>query len=129
MAQLGDGLIVRVSINGWDALCEQFVQRFALQRKCIRDLMEITKIVRQDNEALPEFKERWSDEASRISGVPEIMQIFSFIVGCKNPELAKRFAEKVPQTVTEMMIRVDNFIRSEKAFRSAEVPRGERIDN
>lgn len=28
-----------------------------------------------------------------------------------------------------MMIRVDDFIRSEKAYRSAEVPRGERMDN
>ena len=91
--------------------------------------MEITKIVRQANEALPEIKERWTDEASSISGVPKIMQISSFIDGCKNPELAKRFAEKVPQTVTEMLVRVDDFIRSEKAFRSAEVPRGEKIDN
>ena len=47
----------------------------------------------------------------------------------KSPELAKRFAEKVPQTVTKMMMRVNGFIHSERAFRSAKIPRGERIDN
>jgi hypothetical protein len=112
-----------------DMLSEQFVLRFALRRKCIRDPMEITKIVRQANEALPEFKERWTNEASRISGVQEIMQISSFVDGCKCPELAKRFSEKVPRTVTETMMRVDDFIRSEKAYRSAEIPGGEKIDS
>ena len=61
------------SIDSWNALSEQFVLRFALRRKCIRVPMEITKIIRQANKALPEFKERWTDEASRISGVPEVM--------------------------------------------------------
>ena len=89
--------------------------------------MEITKITRKANEALSEFKEQWTDEASRISGVPELMQISSFIDGCKSPELAKRFSEKVPQTVTEMMMRVDDFIRSERAFRLTEVPKGEHL--
>jgi hypothetical protein len=42
----------RGSIDDWDTLCEQFVQRFALRRKCVRDPMEITKIVRKANEAL-----------------------------------------------------------------------------
>ena len=106
----------RGSIDNWDALCEQFVQRFALRRKCVRDPMEITKIVRHANEALSEFKERWTDEASRISGVPEVMQISSFMNGSKCPELAKRFSEKIPRTVTEMMVRVDDFIRSEKVY-------------
>ncbi|PWA61576.1 reverse transcriptase domain-containing protein [Artemisia annua] len=87
-----------------------------------------TKIVRLANESLSEFKERWTDEASRISRVPEIMQISSFIDGCKCPELAKRFSEKIPKTVTEMMMRVDDFIRSEKAYRTAEIPRGEKLD-
>ncbi|PWA75735.1 reverse transcriptase domain-containing protein [Artemisia annua] len=118
----------RGSVDGWETLCEKFEQRFALQRKCIRDPTEITKITRLANEALPEFKERWTDEASRISGVPEIMQISSFIDGCKCPELSKRFSEKIPRTVTEMMIRVDDFIRSEKAYRTAEVPRREKMD-
>lgn len=91
--------------------------------------MEITKIVRKANEALSEFKERWTDETSRISGVPEVMQISSFMDRCKCPELAKRFSEKIPRTVTEMMIRVDDFIRSERAYRLTKVPRGERTDS
>jgi hypothetical protein len=119
----------RGSIDSWDELSERFIQRFALRRKYIRDPMEITKIIRKANEALSEFKERWTDEASRISGVPEVMQISSFMDGCKSPELAKRFSEKIPRTVTEMMIRVDDFIRSERAYRLTEVPKGERVDN
>jgi hypothetical protein len=57
------------------------------------------------------------------------MQISSFMDGCKCPELAKRFSEKISRTVTEMMIRVDDFIRSERAYRLTEVPREERMDN
>jgi hypothetical protein len=46
----------RGSIDNWDVLSEQFIQRFALRRKCVRDPMEITKIIRKANEALAEFK-------------------------------------------------------------------------
>ena len=116
------------TIDSWEALRSQFVSRFALRRKCVKSPMEITKIVRLANESLPEFKERWTDEASHISGVPELMQISSFINGSKCPELAKRFSDRVPQTVAEMMIRVDDFVRAEAVYRSTELPRGERSE-
>lgn len=56
-ARAGFDRLPRGSIDSWDVLSEHFMLRFALRRKCIRDPMEITKIVRQANEALPEFKE------------------------------------------------------------------------
>ncbi|GJY75421.1 hypothetical protein Tco_0480537 [Tanacetum coccineum] len=40
-------------------------------------------------------------------------------------ELAKRFSNKVPRTVDEMMIRVDDFVQFEEALASTELPKGE----
>ena len=104
---------------------EQFSVRFSLRKKCTKDPTEITKIVRRAHESLLDFKERWTDEASYISGVPEIMRISAFMNAHRCPALAKKFSDRVPKTVTEMFIRVDDFIRSEEAFRNTELPRGE----
>ncbi|GKE41782.1 hypothetical protein Tco_1469066 [Tanacetum coccineum] len=53
------------------------------------------------------------------------MKISSFMDARKCPELAKRFSDKVPKTVDEMMTRLDDFVRSEEAFASTELPKGE----
>ncbi|GJX62589.1 hypothetical protein Tco_0295489 [Tanacetum coccineum] len=53
------------------------------------------------------------------------MQISAFMSNSKCPELARRFSDQVPKTVTEMMKRVDDFVKSEEAFKSTELPRGE----
>ena len=98
------------SIDKWDDLEEQFITRFSLRQKGIRNPTEIAKIVRKANETLPDFKERWTDEASYIPGVPEVMRISSFMNSHKCPELAKRFSDRVPLTVKEMMTRVDDFV-------------------
>ncbi|GKD80769.1 reverse transcriptase domain-containing protein [Tanacetum coccineum] len=113
------------SINSWSDLCERFVERFALRRRCSKDPTEVSKIVRKANESLPDFKERWTEEMGYIQGVPEVMQISAFMSNSKCPELARRFSDQVPQTVTEMMKRVDDFIKSEEAFKSTELPKGE----
>nr|GEW82750.1 reverse transcriptase domain-containing protein [Tanacetum cinerariifolium] len=60
-----------------------------------------------------------------IQGVPEVLQISDFMSNSKCPELARRFADQVPQTVTEIMKRVDDFFKSEEAFKSIELPKGE----
>ncbi|GJS90626.1 hypothetical protein Tco_0773262 [Tanacetum coccineum] len=52
------------------------------------------------------------------------MQISAFMSNSKCPELARRFADQVPQTLTEMMRRVDDFVKSEEAFNSTELPKG-----
>nr|GEY03685.1 reverse transcriptase domain-containing protein [Tanacetum cinerariifolium] len=97
-------------IDSWVNLCERFVERFALRRRCSKDPTEVLKIVRRANETLPNFKERWTEEMGYIQGVPE---------------LARRFVDQVPHTVTEMMKRVDDFVNSEEAFKSTELPMGE----
>ncbi|GJW48528.1 hypothetical protein Tco_0080174 [Tanacetum coccineum] len=60
-----------------------------------------------------------------IQGVPEVMQISAFMTNSKCPELARRIVDQVPQIVTEMMKRVDDFVKSEEAFKSTELPREE----
>ncbi|GJR03084.1 hypothetical protein Tco_0526068 [Tanacetum coccineum] len=40
----------------------------------------------------------------------------SFMDTLKFLELAKRYSDKVPQTVDEMMIRLDDFVHSEEAI-------------
>ncbi|GJU87168.1 reverse transcriptase domain-containing protein [Tanacetum coccineum] len=109
-------------------LRERFVERFALRRRCSKDPIEVLKIFRNANEILPNFKERWTEEMGYIQGVPEVMQISAFMSNSKCPELARRFADQVPQTVTEMMKRVDDFVKSEEAFKSTELPKGEQSE-
>ncbi|GKC06148.1 hypothetical protein Tco_0997758 [Tanacetum coccineum] len=61
---------------------------------------------------------------SYIQDVLEVMQILAFMSNSKCPELARRFSNQVPMTVTEMMRRVDDFIKFKEAYKSTELPRG-----
>ncbi|GKA83832.1 hypothetical protein Tco_0805427 [Tanacetum coccineum] len=87
--------------------------------------MPVSKIIRKTNETLPDFKERWTEEMSYIPDVLIVMQISSFMSNSKCPELARRFSDQVPKTVTEMMKREDDFVKSEEVFKNTELPRGE----
>nr|GEW00471.1 reverse transcriptase domain-containing protein [Tanacetum cinerariifolium] len=116
------------SINSWSDLREKFVERFALRRRRSKDPTEVSKIVRKANESLPDFKERWTEKMGYIQGVPEVMQISAFMSNSKCLELARRFVDQVPQTVTEMMKRVDDFVKSDEAFKSTELPKGEQSE-
>nr|GEV46457.1 reverse transcriptase domain-containing protein [Tanacetum cinerariifolium] len=111
-------------VDSWANLRERFVERFALRRRCIKYPIEVLKIVQRANETFPNFKECWTKEMGYIQGVPEVMQISAFMSNSKCPELARRFANQVPQTITEMMKRVDDFVKSKKAFKSTKLPRG-----
>nr|GEX11062.1 reverse transcriptase domain-containing protein [Tanacetum cinerariifolium] len=113
------------SINEWAELREAFFARFSVIRACFKEPYEITKIIRKDNESLTAFKERWTVEASFIMGVPEVMKISLFMDSVKSPELGKRFSNKVPITVNEMMERLDDFVRFEEAYASTELPKEE----
>ncbi|GJS75913.1 hypothetical protein Tco_0725794 [Tanacetum coccineum] len=112
-------------IDIWMDLREASVERFALRRKCCKDPTEVAKIVRRANETLPNFKERWTEEMNYIPDVPVVMQISTFMSNSKCPELARRFSDRVPRTVTEMMKKVDDFVKSEEVFKNTELPKGE----
>ncbi|GJX80057.1 hypothetical protein Tco_0328206 [Tanacetum coccineum] len=109
-------------------LREFFLERFALRRKCCKDLTEVSRIIRRANEMLPDFKERWTKEMSYIPDVREVMQISAFMSNSKYPELARQFSDQVPKTVTEMMRRVDNFVKSDEAYKSTELLKGEHLE-
>nr|GEU91478.1 reverse transcriptase domain-containing protein [Tanacetum cinerariifolium] len=117
------------SINEWVNLREVFAARYFVRRSCFKEPHEITKIVRKANESLTTFKERWAVETAFIVDVPKVMKISSFMDAIKSAELAKRFSNKVPVTVNEMMERLDDFVRSEEAYANTELPKGEAGDS
>ncbi|GJS97288.1 reverse transcriptase domain-containing protein [Tanacetum coccineum] len=112
------------SINNWGSLQEKFLNRFGMLKAYDKDPIEISKIARRANETLPHFKERWVSDSNAILNVPELMQISSFMSSHKCPELAKRFSDSIPKIVDEMLKRVNDYLRSEEAFYSTELPRG-----
>ncbi|GJU90373.1 reverse transcriptase domain-containing protein [Tanacetum coccineum] len=86
------------SINEWYQLKEAFTTRYSIRRACYKEPHEIAKV------------------------------ISSFMDSIKSPELAKRFSSNIPKTVDEMMRRVDEFVRAEKAYARTELPPGESRD-
>ncbi|GJZ16258.1 hypothetical protein Tco_0551935 [Tanacetum coccineum] len=94
-------------------------------QKCCEDQTEVSKIVRKANKTLLDFQERWTEEMSYIPNVPVVMQMSSFMRNSKCPELARRFSDQVPKTVTEMMKRVDDFVKLEEVFKNTELPKEE----
>ncbi|GKA68400.1 reverse transcriptase domain-containing protein [Tanacetum coccineum] len=113
------------SINEWANLREAFATRYSVIRECFKEPHEITKIVRRANESLTSFKERGTVETGFIMGVPEVKKILSFMDSLKCPELVKRFSDKAPTTMNEMMKRLDDFVCSKRAFAQTELPKGE----
>nr|GEW21395.1 reverse transcriptase domain-containing protein [Tanacetum cinerariifolium] len=95
------------------------------KRACFKDPAEITKIVRKANKTLFAFKERWIMEIGFIVGVPEVMKISSFMDAHKFTELAKWYSDKVPKTMDEMMVKLDDFVRSKEAVANIKLPKGE----
>ncbi|GJU14016.1 hypothetical protein Tco_1136412 [Tanacetum coccineum] len=53
------------------------------------------------------------------------MKISSIMDAHMCPKLAKRYSDKVPKMVDEMMVRLDDFVRSEEAFAIMKLPKGE----
>nr|GEV69598.1 reverse transcriptase domain-containing protein [Tanacetum cinerariifolium] len=109
----------------WCRMFQQTLDGSARGWACFKEPHEITKIIKKDNESLTTFKERWTVEAGFIIGVLEVMKISSFMDSVKSPELAKRFSNKVPTIVNEMMERLDDFVWSEEAYVSTELSKGE----
>ncbi|GJW21915.1 hypothetical protein Tco_0032537 [Tanacetum coccineum] len=111
--------------------CRMFQQtldgkaRAWMLKACDKDPTEISKIVCRANETLPNFKERWVSESNGIPNVLEQMQNSSFMTSHKCLELSKFFSDNIPKTVDKMLKRVDDYLRSEEAFRKTELPKGE----
>ncbi|GKB65460.1 hypothetical protein Tco_0921646 [Tanacetum coccineum] len=90
----------------------------SLQKKYVKDLVEIHNIKQRDEETIEDFMERFKVETGHIKGAPECMRISGFMHGVNNPELTKRLNEQVPKTMEEMMTVTTAFIRGEAAAAS-----------
>ncbi|GJW04839.1 reverse transcriptase domain-containing protein [Tanacetum coccineum] len=91
------------SIDSYNDLREAFLKNYLQQKKCIRDPIVLHNIKQRDGESTEDFIQRYKSESGNVKGAPECMRISGFVHGITNPELIKRFHEKIPKTVDEMM--------------------------
>ncbi|GJZ34656.1 reverse transcriptase domain-containing protein [Tanacetum coccineum] len=103
------------SIDGYDDLREAFLKNYLQQKKCIRDPIVLHNIKQRDVESKEDFIQRYNSESGDVKGAPECMRIFGFVHGITNPELIKRFYEKIPKTVDEMMQVATSFLQGQEA--------------
>ncbi|GKA45368.1 reverse transcriptase domain-containing protein [Tanacetum coccineum] len=62
-----------------------------------------------------DFIQRYKSESGNVKGAPKCMRISGFVHGITNPELIKRFHEKIPKTVDEMMQVATSFLQGQEA--------------
>ncbi|GKB17399.1 reverse transcriptase domain-containing protein [Tanacetum coccineum] len=106
------------TIDGYKGLKAAFLAYFMLQKKYVKDPVEIHNIKQINGETIKDFMERIKIKTGRIKGGPECMRISGFMHGVNNPELTKRLNEHVPKTMEEMMTVTTSFIRGETAAAS-----------
>ncbi|GJR57385.1 reverse transcriptase domain-containing protein [Tanacetum coccineum] len=88
------------SIDSYNDLREAFLKNYLQQKKCIRDPIVLHNIKQRDGESTEDFIQRYKSESGNVKGAPECMRISGFMHGITNPELIKRFHEKIPKTIT-----------------------------
>ncbi|GJX79581.1 reverse transcriptase domain-containing protein [Tanacetum coccineum] len=103
------------SIDSYDDLREAFLKNYLQQKKCIRDPIVLHNIKQRDGESTEGFIQRYKSESGNVKGAPECMRISGFVHGITNPELIKRFHEKIPKTVDEMMQVATSFLQGQEA--------------
>ncbi|GKA93118.1 reverse transcriptase domain-containing protein [Tanacetum coccineum] len=108
------------SIDSYNDLREAFLKNYLQQKKCIRDRIVLHNIKQRDGESTEDFIQRYKSESGNVKGAPECMRIFGFVHGITNPELIKRFHEKIPKTVDEMMQVATSFLQGQEAASNQE---------
>ncbi|GJV74119.1 reverse transcriptase domain-containing protein [Tanacetum coccineum] len=108
------------SIDSYNDLREAFLKNYLQQKKCIRDLIVLHNIKQRDGESTKDFIQRYRSESRNVKGAPECMRISGFVHGITNPELIKRFHEKIPKTVDEMMQVATYFLQGQEAASNQE---------
>ncbi|GKC88566.1 reverse transcriptase domain-containing protein [Tanacetum coccineum] len=108
------------SIDSYNDLREAFLKNYLQQKKCIRDPIVLHNIKQRDRESTEDFIQRYKSESGNVKGAPECMRISGFVHGITNPELIKRFHEKIPKTVDEMMQVATSFLQGQKAASNQE---------
>ncbi|GKF18416.1 hypothetical protein Tco_0063334, partial [Tanacetum coccineum] len=77
-------------------------------------------IKQRDEESTEDFIQRYKSESGNVKGAPECMRISGFVHGITNPELIKRFHEKILKTVDEMMQVATYFLQGQEAASNQE---------
>nr|GEX44653.1 reverse transcriptase domain-containing protein [Tanacetum cinerariifolium] len=101
------------SIDGYKNLKAAFLAYFMLQKKYVKDPVEIYNIKQRDGETIEEFMKRFKIETGCMKGATEFMQISGFMHGVNNLELKKCINKHIPKYVEEMMTATTAFIRGE----------------
>ncbi|GJS95088.1 reverse transcriptase domain-containing protein [Tanacetum coccineum] len=108
------------SIDSYNDLREAFLKNYLQQKKCIKDPIVLHNIKQKDGESTEDFIQRYKSESGNVKGAPECMRISGFVHGITNPELIKRFHEKIPKTVDEMMQVATSFLQGQEAASNQE---------
>ncbi|GJZ72677.1 reverse transcriptase domain-containing protein, partial [Tanacetum coccineum] len=108
------------SIDSYNDLREAFLKNYLQQKKCIRDPIVLHNIKQRDEESTEDFIQRYKSESENVKGAPECMRISGFVHGITNPELIKRFHEKILKTVDEMMQVATSFLQGQEAASNQE---------
>ncbi|GJZ54762.1 hypothetical protein Tco_0609955 [Tanacetum coccineum] len=106
--------------ESYNDLREAFLKNYLKQKKCIRDPIVLHNIKQRDGESTEDFIQRYKSESGNVKGAPECMRISGFVHGITNPELIKRFHEKIPKTVDEMMQVATSFLQGQEAASNQE---------
>ncbi|GJR13641.1 reverse transcriptase domain-containing protein [Tanacetum coccineum] len=101
------------SIDSYNDLREAFLKNYLQQKKCIRNPIVLHNI-KQNGESTEDFIQRYKPESGNVKGAPECMRISGFVHGITNPELIKRFHEKIPKTVDEIMQVATSFLQGQE---------------
>ncbi|GKB55009.1 reverse transcriptase domain-containing protein [Tanacetum coccineum] len=108
------------SIDSYNDLREAFLKNYLQQKKCIRDPIVLHNIKQRDGESTEDFIQRYKSKSGNDKGAPECMRISEFVHGITNPELIKRFHEKIPKTVDKMMQVATSFLQGQEATSNQE---------
>ncbi|GKA77296.1 hypothetical protein Tco_0783757, partial [Tanacetum coccineum] len=73
-----------------------------------------------NGESTEDFIQRYKSKSGNVKGAPECMRISEFVHGITNPELIKRFHEKILKTVDEMMQVATSFLQGQEAVSNQE---------
>ncbi|GJZ73760.1 hypothetical protein Tco_0637906 [Tanacetum coccineum] len=105
--------------ESYNDLRKAFLKNYLQQKKCIRDPIVLHNIKQRDGESTEDIQ-RYKSESGNVKGAPECMRISGFVHGITNPELIKRFHEKIPKTVDEMMQVATSFLQGQEATSNQE---------
>ncbi|GKC62310.1 hypothetical protein Tco_1094908 [Tanacetum coccineum] len=92
--------------------------RESIQKKYIKDPVEIHNIKQREGESTEEFMERFKVESRHVKGASKCMRISRFMHYIKNSVLIKHLNNHIPKSIDEMRNVTTAFIKGEVAATS-----------